>query len=333
VSLTSATDLALAIWAQPNSHVELLLIGIAAVIAILLRDRKPYRDRQLSQKPEPPKLPRKWRWPWQRKSIPWKLGSVTVDLRGGSHTIHAVVAGMSGTGKSTAVLPLLMGKMPALVVAFDNSRPIRDLFVAKGWTIWQPGGTIGWDILSGSAQVVSEALTAGFARTDSDTGYNRGLAQMRLWATMDALDAAGTPRTIDALVDALERPGNNPDDTRACRTWANRFARISKSLGPSLGHDLDLGDCLRRGEKVLILPNRFLSPEDAPLIGAIALVQARRVAQEVGDFLLIVEEAGQAGSRQVEMNALAQASRRSRQQRQSLGHLRSRVIPRARLRR
>jgi hypothetical protein len=309
VSLTSATDLALAIWAQPNSHVELLLIGIAAVIAILLRDRKPYRDRQLSQKPEPPKLPRKWRWPWQRKSIPWKLGSVTVDLRGGSHTIHAVVAGMSGTGKSTAVLPLLMGKMPALVVAFDNSRPIRDLFVAKGWTIWQPGGTIGWDILSGSAQVVSEALTAGFARTDSDTGYNRGLAQMRLWATMDALDAAGTPRTIDALVDALERPGNNPDDTRACRTWANRFARISKSLGPSLGHDLDLGDCLRRGEKVLILPNRFLSPEDAPLIGAIALVQARRVAQEVGDFLLIVEEAGQAGSRQVEMNALAQAGR------------------------
>jgi hypothetical protein len=66
---------------------------------------------------------------------------------------------------------------------------------------------------------------------------------------------------------------------------------------------------MRRNEKVLILPNRFLSPEDAPIIGGIALVQARRVAQEVGNFLLVVEEAGQAGHRQIEMNALAQAGR------------------------
>lgn len=241
--------------------------------------------------------------------IPWKLGRLTVDLRGGSHTIHAVVAGMSGTGKSTAVVPLLQAVPRALVVAFDNSRPIRDLFESQGWTIWQPGGDIGWDILSGSAQVVSEALTAGFARSDADTGYNRGLAQMRLWHALDDLDEAQQPRTLDALVSALKRNGANPDDTRACRTWANRFERIAMSLGPSLGADMDLSECMRNNEKVLILPNRFLSPEDAPIIGGIALVQARRVAQEVGNFLLVVEEAGQAGSRQVEMNALAQAGR------------------------
>ncbi len=241
--------------------------------------------------------------------IPWQLGNITVDLRGGHHTIHAVVAGMSGTGKSTAVVPLIQAVDRALVVAFDNSRPIRDLFEAQGWTIWQPGGDIGWDILSGSAQVVSEALTAGFARSDADTGYNRGLAQMRLWHALDDLDEAQQPRTLDALVSALKRNGANPDDTRACRTWANRFERIAMSLGPSLGADMDLSECMRNNEKVLILPNRFLSPEDAPIIGGIALVQARRVAQEVGDFLLVVEEAGQAGSRQVEMNALAQAGR------------------------
>ncbi len=241
--------------------------------------------------------------------IPWQLGNITVDLRGGHHTIHAVVAGMSGTGKSTAVVPLIQAVDRALVVAFDNSRPIRDLFEAQGWTIWQPGGDIGWDILSGSAQVVSEALTAGFARSDADTGYNRGLAQMRLWHALDDLDEAQQPRTLDALVSALKRNGANPDDTRACRTWANRFERIAMSLGPSLGADMDLSECMRNNEKVLILPNRFLSPEDAPIIGGIALVQARRVAQEVGDFLLVVEEAGQAGARQVEMNALAQAGR------------------------
>jgi hypothetical protein len=242
--------------------------------------------------------------------VPWRLdGRTTLDLRGGSHTIHAVVAGMSGTGKSTAVLSLLLGKLPALVVAFDNSRPILNLFQSQGWTVWQPGGTLGWDILSGSPQVVSEALTAGFAKTDSDTGYNRGLAQVRLWETLDDMDRRGEPRTLDRLVDALEEPGRNPDETRACRTWANRFRRIAKSLGNSLGPDLDLADAMRGKRNVLILPNRFLSPEDAPLVGAIALVQARRVAQEVGDFVLVVEEAGQAGSRQVEMNALAQAGR------------------------
>lgn len=156
--------------------------------------------------------PRRFHWPFRRHRIPWKLGHLTVDLRGGTHTIHAVVAGMSGTGKSTAVLTLLQSKLPALVVAFDNSRPIRDLFESEGWTIWQPGGTLGWNILAGPAQVVSEALTAGFAKTDQDTGYNRGLAQMRLWATLDELDAHKQPRTLQALVGALERPGANPDD-------------------------------------------------------------------------------------------------------------------------
>lgn len=286
----------------------ILAFLIGALVFTVLEYRTTRQARQ--KKPQLPRYPRQpWHWPFRRAKIPWRLGPVTLDLRGGSQTRHAVVAGSSGTGKSSAVLSLLLGNMPALVVAFDNSRPIRDLFVAHGWTIWEPGGSLGWDFLKGSPQIVSECLTAGFAKTDQDTGYNRGLAQMRLWATMDALVERGRPRTLDVLVAALEQPGNNPDETRACRAWANRFSRIAKSLGPSLGTDLDLAECLARGEKVLMLPNRFLSPEDAPLIGAIAIVQARRVAQEVGNFLIIVEEAGQAGARQVEMNALAQAGR------------------------
>ncbi len=298
------------IWADTNGRIGLLLLGGTLLAAIVFGGSgKSQQYARQTQKPESPKLPRHWRWPWQRKSIPWKLGSVTVDLRGGSHTIHAVVAGMSGTGKSTAVLPLLMGKMPALVVAFDNSRPIRDLFLAKGWTIWQPGGTLGWDILSGSAQVVSEALVAGMPESNQSVGIMSGMAQERIWEALDALDAAKKPRTIGALTDALSVRTGNPIQDRACLDWAVRFRRVAKSLGSSLGTDLDLGEAMRRGDKILILPNRFLSPKDAPLIGAIALVQARRVAQEVGDFLLIVEEAGQAGSRQVEMNALAQAGR------------------------
>lgn len=300
---------AIALWAQQDTRFAAVMLGLAAFTAVAFKTPAQPR-RSGKDKEPPPKLPRQWHWPFARKRIPWKLGPVTVDLRGGQQTIHAVVAGMSGVGKSTVVLWLLMSsKKPALVVAFDNSRPIRDLFQSRGWTIWQPGGNIGWDILKGSPQIVSEALTAGFARTSQDTGYNRGLARMRLWRTMDELDSRGIQRTIDTLIDALRAPGLDSDENRACRSWANRFESIAKSLGPSLGTDLDLADALSRRENVLILPNRFLSPEDAPIIGGIALVQARRVAQEVGDHLIIVEEAGQAGSRQVEMNALAQAGR------------------------
>jgi hypothetical protein len=281
------------------------MIAAALVVAVLFRPQPKRATGKVSQ----PRATRRWHWPFQHRSIPWKLGSVTVDLRGGHHTIHAVVAGMSGTGKSTAVIPLLERAGPALVVAFDNSRPIRDLFLARGWTIWTPGGPLGWNILSGSAQVVSEALTAGFARTAQDTGFYRGMAQERLWEALEALDEAGTLRTMPALIEALRVRTGNPTQDKACLDWSVRFGRIARSLGRSLGTDLDLAEAMRAGDKVLILPNRFLSPEDAPLVGAIALVQARRVAQEVGNFLLIVEEAGQAGARQVELNALAQAGR------------------------
>jgi len=245
----------------------------------------------------------------RKPKIPWKLGGITVDLRGGSQTVHAIVAGMSGTGKSTAVVPLLQNDMPALVIAFDNSRPIRDLFAANNWTIWQPGGDIGWDILSGPAQVVSEALVAGMPESGQSVGVMSGMAQERIWEALDDLDARGIPRTLDILCDALSVRTRNVRQDTACQDWAIRFRRIAKSLGTSLGTDLNLNEALARGEKILILPNRFLSPKDAPLVGGIALVQARRVAQEVGNFLIVVEEAGQAGQRQQEMNALAQAGR------------------------
>jgi hypothetical protein len=294
------------LWVDEPTRLALLFLLAAGLIFIFVPG-KPKHDRQLS--PSPAKSPRRWHWPFRRKRIPWKLGSVTIDLMTRGGVAHAVVAGMTGTGKSSAVLSLLMGKMSALVVAFDNSRPIQMLFQAMGWTIWQPGGVIGWDVLSGPAQVVSEALTAGFARTQQDTGFYRGMAQERLWQTLDDLDARGRPRTIDALVDALRVKSGNATQDRACLDWSVRFSRIARSLGPSLGTDLDLAECMRHGDKILILPNRFLSPEDAPLIGGIALVQARRVAQDVGNFLLIVEEAGQAGNRQTELNAIAQAGR------------------------
>jgi hypothetical protein len=306
VSPTSAIDLALYYWSIESLRLPFGLIAAGCLLAVIFGNSP---RRRTQEKVTRARARYRWRWPFGRKRIPWPLGPVTVDLRGGHHTIHAVVAGMSGTGKSTAVVSLLERTGPALVVAFDNSRPIRELFEAKGWTIWTPGGTLGWDVVSGPAQVVSEALVAGMPESNQSMGIMSGMAQERIWETLEVLDRVGRPRTIDALADALSVRTGNPIQDRACLDWAVRFRRVARSLGSSLGTDLDLGAAMRAGDKVLILPNRFLSPKDAPLVGAMALVQARRVAQEVGDFIIVVEEAGQAGARQVELNALAQAGR------------------------
>jgi hypothetical protein len=246
--------------------------------------------------------------------IPWRLGSVTIDLRGGQDTIHAALGGSSGNGKSSALLPLLQLDMPVAAIGFDDSKPLQDWWSAHAhderYIHWRMDGDLGWDILHGPALYAAEGLTAGFERHGDDTGYYRGLARDELVEMIEADDAAGRPRNMWRYVDLMflgsERGG---DASRACRRWAGSFRTLLKTLGPALGNDFNLTDAMRQGKKVLVMPNRFMLPESADLIGGIGLVQVRRAAAEVGNFLVFVEEAGQARAYEKDIDSLFQAGR------------------------
>jgi len=250
----------------------------------------------------------------RKPGIQWKLGKVTADLGEGDHSRHAVVAGTSELGKSSAVTGLLALDNPLVAVCFDVSKPFEKWWSTyvgdPNWIMWTPTGTVKWDVLQGSPLSVAECLTAGFARTDADTGYFRGLARNRLQKLIEEDDASGTARDLWRYVDLLRVPQPDGDSTRACKRWAGSFETLLMAAGNTIGPGgFDLTSAMRAGKKVLFMPDRFTSPETAPMFAGMALVQARRAASEAGNFIIVVEEAGQAVGRDVEVNALAQAGR------------------------
>lgn len=256
-------------------------------------------------------------WTWRRlhrPKIPWKLGGATVDLKGGDDSIHSVLGGSSGNGKSTALLSLLKGTdMPICAGGFDSSKPLTQWWEAhegdERYVLWRMEGDLGWNIIDGPPASAAEGLTAGFERSGGDTGYFRGLAYNRLADLIEEDDRLGRSRDLWRYVDMLRLRTNDSESDRACRRWAGSFETLLKTCGPSLGNDFSLASAMRERQRVLILPNRFLRAESAALIGGIYLVQLRRAMAEVGGFLAFIEEGGQARNYESEIDAIFQAGR------------------------
>lgn len=262
---------------------------------------------------------------YRKPGIPLQLGSVTVDLQPApTDTVHMAIGGFSGSGKSTAVLPLFDNeRIGVLCVALDNSRPIaRKIRHAqatgrRGYIEWSneedsPGYGVGLDLIDGPARNAVEVVMAGWKASQGETGKWRDIVANRLTKIVRSMDEAGEPRDWLILAERLNDcpKGMATEHVRACQDWAARLERLADTLGPSLGHELDLIEAMRQHRKVLLRLNRFVDPRLAPMLGGMLLVKARHVAQAAGvPFVLIVEEAGQMGTYAEHMTPLAQAGR------------------------
>ena len=243
--------------------------------------------------------------------VPWTLGNVTVDLQPGANDIlHGVVSGTSRLGKSTSVKDLFTLPIGVLCVALDEAWPETLAIRAVGGDEWtaDPACPLPLNLLVGEPRTVSEVLVGGYGTVG--TGKWQGIAQDRIWTTLEQIDAEGRERTLQAISSGLMMPvPGNPEATKACRDWGDRLARLSRQLGPALGQGLDLTEAMRQKRKVLLKMNRFLSPQYAPMMGGMLLVHARMVASEAGvPFVLIIEEAGQMGRHTDEISPLTQAA-------------------------
>lgn len=305
------------IWyaGQPNGpYVEgAFVLGILSLCAFLIH----YIDTDGATKPNPKvaRINTQSSKPRGPIFIPFEMGGVTIDLQPKrNETIHTAIGGSSGLGKSSAVLPILTLPVGVLIIALDNTRPlteaIRQLPGGIEWTN-EPNWPLGLDLLRGDPRTVSEVLVEGWtARSSEDTGKWRRLARGRLWSTLEEMDRAGCERNIPDLAEALWQDSGNSEINRACRDWASRLGELSRTLGASLGHDLDIVDAMRCHQKVLLRVNPFIDPLDSPMLSGMLLVHARRATQEAGvPFICVVEEAGQMAMYQNEIIPLAQAAR------------------------
>jgi hypothetical protein len=252
--------------------------------------------------------------PKHQPYIPLMLGSVVIDLQPSlDGTIHTAISGTSGLGKSSSVLQLLELNIGVLVIALDNTKPIRNRIRELGGVEWtnEPDWPIGIDLLAGEGQVVSEVLVEGWTqKSQGDSGKWRTIAQDRIWSALNEMDRQGIRRNIPDLVATLWNKTGESEIDRACRDWAGRLMRLQRVMGNSLGQGLDLVQAMQHQKKVLLRLNPYIHPKDAPMIGGMLLVHARRVAQEAGvPFILVIEEAGQLDDYQDEIEPLAQAAR------------------------
>ena len=253
---------------------------------------------------------------WRRKRVrrPWRLGAVTVDLGSGQRSRHAAVGGTSELGKTTSVLPLFQLDEAHVVVCADHSQPFAEWWAAyeadPDWLVWTPGGAVVWNPLGGKPRIAAECLTAGFARSEADLGYKRGLACNKLEDLIRADDAEGRSRDMWRYVHKMRWIKGDGDESQACKRWAASFETLLRAADGAIGPDgFDLSACMRQGKHVLFMPDRFLSPESTPMFVGMAAVQVRKAAAETGNFIAIFEEVNQAGLGEEQMAALAQAGR------------------------
>lgn len=303
--------------AGQNPYGHLLIVGVPLVLTlgcVVLSMTAPNpTNLTIRDKPLPPVSTKGYK-PRGPVYIPLQLGKVTIDLQPTrTDTIHTVIAGATGLGKSTAVLPLFDLPIGVLCIALDNTRPISAKVREVDGIEWtnEPEQEVGLDLLSGEPRIASEVLVAGWAaKTAQDTGKWRDIAANRVWQAMVEHDRLGIDRTLPELAATLMQRTGNAEADRACQDWAGRLERLAWSLGPALAPDLDLVDAMRRQQKVLLRLNRFSNPRLAPMLGGMLLVHARRVAEEANvPFVLIVEEAGQLELYSEQIVPLAQAGR------------------------
>ena len=294
-------------------------IGFAFVVVIVLMVTVMLLFPSNTVDPDaPPVAKRTRRWWWQKPGIPFSVGSEVIDLqpRKGD-AIHTAIGGTTGTGKTSALLPLLDLDVGVLLIAMDNVTPLRariaQMESGREWTN-EPECPCPWNMLAGLPELVSEQLVAGWPHSQ-DTGHYRRIARFRIWDRLEQADRDGEVRSFAMLIDCLMTPVDSPDPmvNRACREWGTKLSGMYRVLGhTAIGGpgDLDLVEAMRKKQKVLMRLNAYLHPEDAPTLGGMLLVHARRVAQEAGvPFVLVVEEAGMLDAQQEHIKPLAQAAR------------------------
>lgn len=226
---------------------------------------------------------------------PITLAGVTVETK----DKHIAIGATTGARKTTLIASMIMqARRPCVVIAGDNSPYAKEAMLARGWRVWSADGTNGGLYVhegtpNEAAQIVTVLLNP--RRTMGDTGLQRGMARGVFRAAYAAMDEAGIPRSWPALRRALLDagppegiPNRNFDAARA--NWLARIDELMEALGPALGHDLSVLDCVRSECGLFFDLNAFSDLDMAQSFGEAAVRLTQHAADKTGDFWWICDE-------------------------------------------
>ena len=290
---------ALALWADEQTRLALLLLGAAGLLFVLLPTGSK-RDRQVSQQcaiDEDVRRPTNTGWRLRPPIDLMHVDGLVIDR---TRKPHCAWLGPTGAGKSASVATVRVdGARPTLCAMPDLSDPIREAALRLNGFIWTAGvSPTPVDFLIGTPTEVAERLTEVFR--SGGVGAWKRAARRATADVIRTIDATRQPRTLQAIGELLQQSVKSDRNlSTVCAGWVDRFLDLADQFGPSIGAGgVDLADLLRQGRTVVLDNDAFSRPSLGGDVVALALAEAKRCATLVpGGFRLIFEEAGQLGER------------------------------------
>lgn len=226
---------------------------------------------------------------------PISLAGVTVE----TSQKHIAIGATTGARKTTVIANMIMqARRPCVVIAGDSSPYALEAMRARGWRVWSADGKNGGLYVhegtpNEAAQIVTVLLNP--RKSVGDTGLQRGMARGVFRQCYVAMDAAGVARSWPGLRAALLDagppegiPNRNFDSARA--NWLARIDELMEALGPALGHDISVLDCVRSECGLFFDLNAFSDLDLATCFGEAAVRLTQHAADKTGNFWWIIDE-------------------------------------------
>jgi hypothetical protein len=279
-----------------------LLLGFLLVLLLVSRAREEADPDDLKQPVAMPaigRVPLLLR-PFKRYRVPISVDGVTIE----SEHQHVGVVSITGGHKSSLLASLVSSSPRLIAISGGLTEPLVNAVEACGGHVWLPHGDLGLDLFSGSPDNLAQDWESIFPKTDADTGVYRSLFRKAVRDMATEYDAHGRPRGIQLLRDALDQAAGTGRLGEGMREgWAGRVLDLVDSLGPSIGSDVNVADCLLAGIPMLYCLDGFDDPGMSPLFASVILRQVVRATNvpkaQRGFTRVLVDELALFGAKQL----------------------------------
>jgi hypothetical protein len=292
-------ELAQWLWATENTRYAVILLGVAALAFVVLPGGKqsPRATRPTTQVPPEKPLPKhggqtlieRIRKPHAK---PVKVGGITFDRA----WRHIGVIATTGARKST-LLALLADELgvPCIVITGDHAPPLENWTRSVSGWVWTPRGHVAWYPWGGPLEYAVQRAEYMHPSTSGDVGVGRSMFKQAARVAWRAADERGEIRTLAQLRAVLPSVVRGQTSAMMVENWTARLQELEQSLGDSLGADLDIVETLRQGTSVMISLNSFQDTSNRGRFAHIAVLEAMRAADTLGNIGVVIDEVGLVG--------------------------------------
>jgi hypothetical protein len=279
-----------------------LLLGFLGFLLIVSRAREPADPNDLKAPVVMPAIGRVpfFLRPFKRYRVPISVDGVTIE----SEHQHVGMVSITGGHKSSSLASLVASSPRSITISGGLTEPLVNAVEACGGHVWMPHGSLGLDLFSGTPDQLAQDWESIFPKADGDVGAYRSLFRRAVRDVATEYDAQGRPRGPQLIRDALDQAAGSGRLGESMREgWAGRVLDLVDSLGPSIGGDVNVSDCLLAGIPMLYCLDGFDDPGMSPLFASVILRQVVRATNvpkaQRGFTRVMVDELALFGAKQL----------------------------------